>query len=131
MMHIGALNGLLFGIIFALGCVYIGKKAALKNRNDDEVSQHIWQKARSTSWYVTTVTIYILLILVLLGVAIPVFKVLSILLLVHLFSWAIIGSYLSGYYFKESKADAQVYKFLIGFFLVLSVTFIIVMLFII
>lgn len=126
-MNVGGLLGLTFGIIFGLAGLYFGKKEAKKNRGDDEVNEFIWQKTRSLSWYVTTVGIYLLLLLVLLGVEISTAKALSVLLLIHLFSWAIVGIYLSSYYYNESKADAQIYKILLGFFAVLGIVFITVM----
>lgn len=123
-MNLGSLLGLTFGIIFGLAGWFFGNKQAKKQRGDDEVAKHIWQKARSISWYVTLVVLYIFLFLVLFGVTISATKVLSILILVHLFSWAIVGVYLSSYYYNESKADRQIYKFLIAMFLILGIIFI-------
>ena len=123
-MNVGALLGLTFGIIFGLVGWFFGNKEAKKQRSDDEVAKDIWQKTRSISWYVTLVVLYIFLFFVLFGVTISATKVLSILILVHLFSWAIVGVYLSSYYYNESKADRQIYKFLIAMFLILGIIFI-------
>lgn len=128
-MQVGGLIGLIFGIIFGLLGWYFGRKEAKKQRALDEVNDHIWQKSRSISWYVTLVTIYILLLFTLVGLTISSIKALSIILVVHLFSWGAVGAYLSNKMYSESKADNQLYKFLLGFFVLLGLTFIIVTIF--
>ncbi len=99
MMQVGGLVGFVLGIVVGLSCLYLGKRKLKRNRGDDEMYRHVWQKTRSISWYATTVAIYALLFLVLIGVDISTVEALSILLIVHLFSWAIVGIHLSSYYY--------------------------------
>jgi len=130
-METGGLIGLILGMITASIGLYVGRKQAEKKRALDELHEHVWQKARSVSWYITTATIYILLFLVLIGITISAIKVLSILLIVHLFSWAVAGSYVQLQLASASDADAQIYKFLISFFVLLGIGFIIISLIVI
>lgn len=129
-MNTGGLIGLLFGALSGLGGLLFGRMKAKKERGLDEVNNHIWKSARSTSWYATLVTIYILLLLSLLGFIFSLVKALSILLIVHLFSWAIAGSYLSANMYKEEKADKDLQHVMLGFFIVLGVIFIVITIFI-
>lgn len=87
--------GLYGGMICGVLGWWFGRKKARKQRGLDELYDHIWQKARSYAWYVTLASIYIFFSLVLFGVHLSVAMVLGILLLVHLGSWAMIGSVLS------------------------------------
>jgi len=129
-MQVGGLVGFVLGIVVGLSCLYLGKRKLKRNRGDDEMYRHVWQKTRSISWYATTVAIYALLFLVLIGVDISTVEALSILLIVHLFSWAIVGIHLSSYYYyNESEADAQIFKFVIGMFAVLGAAFIMLTIF--
>lgn len=85
------LIGLYGGMICGILGWWFGRKKAKKNRGLDELYEHIWQKARSYSWYVTLVAIYILFSLILFGFDMNVAMVLGVIMLVHLSSWAIIG----------------------------------------
>lgn len=125
-MEIGGLIGLTMGVGFGLLGIFFGRRTAKKKRELDEVYEHIWQKARSLSWYVTLVSIYLLLLLALLGFMISIVKAMSIILFIHLFSWGGIGSYLSMKIYSESEADNQLYKFLLSFFLILGTVFIVI-----
>jgi len=88
MVYVGIYGGLFLGL---LGW-YFGRAAARKNRGLDEMNAHIWSKARSTSWYFTAAAIYLLMTLELTGIKLNLIPALSILLLVHLASWAIAGA---------------------------------------
>lgn len=88
---IGLYGGMFCGI---LGW-WFGRRKARENRGLDELHNHIWQKARSYSWYVTLGTIYIVFSLIMLGIELSSAMVLGILLLAHLGSWGIIGAILS------------------------------------
>lgn len=125
-MNTGGLIGLVFGAVSGLVGLIFGRIKAKKERGLDEVNEHIWKTARSTSWYATLITIYILLLLGLLGLVASLVKSLSILLIVHLFSWAITGTYLSASLYKEEKADKDLQHIMLGFFIVLGVTFIVI-----
>src|SRR5690606_16406902 len=94
MMQVGGLVGFVLGIVVGLSCLYLGKRKLKRNRGDDEMYRHVWQNARSISGYATTVAIYALLFRVWIGVDISTVEALSILLIVHLFSWAIVGIHL-------------------------------------
>jgi len=96
--------GLFGGIVFALLGLYFGRRAAKKNRGLDELHDHIWQKARSISWYITLVAIYVLLILSILKVEISLIPALGILLLVHMGSWGVTGGFLMA---KMAEGDTQ------------------------
>lgn len=128
-IQLGGLIGLISGIIFGAAGWYFGRKEAEKSRGLDELYKHIWQKARSISWYATLVTIYILLLFALFGYMTTVVKSLSILLVVHLFSWATSGAYLTMTMYAHSKADRQIHFILIIFFITLGVGFIVTTLF--
>jgi len=91
MVYLGLYGGMVLGF---LGW-YFGRRAASKKRGLDEMYRFIWGKARSASWYFTMAAIYVLLILSISGVQISLIPALSILLLVHVGSWAIAGAYYS------------------------------------
>jgi len=91
MVYVGIYGGLLIGL---LGW-YFGRVAARKKRGLDEMNTHIWSKARSTSWYFTAAAIYLLMTLEVTGMKLNLIPALSILLLVHLASWAIAGTFFS------------------------------------
>lgn len=128
-IQVGGLIGLISGIVFGLAGLYFGRKEAKKSRGLDEVNEHIWQKARSISWYVTLVVIYILLLLTLLGSSISLVKALSVLLIIHLFSWAIVGTYLTINMYDESKADKNLHQILLTFFAILGISMIVITIF--
>lgn len=87
MEYVGIFGGLTLGI---LGW-FFGREAARKRGGLDEMNNYIWTKARSTSWYFTAAAIYVLMTLELLGVELSIIPALSILLFVHLSSWAVAG----------------------------------------
>lgn len=90
-MQLGGMLGLYGGMIMGLAGWWFGRKKARENRGLDEVYQHIWQKTRSFSWYITLAAIYLLFSLVLAGVEMSPAMILGILLLVHLGSWGVFG----------------------------------------
>jgi hypothetical protein len=63
---------------------WFGRQKARKNRGLDELYEHIWQKARSFSWYITLATIYVLFSLVGFGIELNSAMVLGILLFAHM-----------------------------------------------
>lgn len=128
--QLGGLIGLVSGIIIGLIALYVGNKKAKARRGLDEVHQHIWQKARATSWYVTLISIYVMFFFVLLGFPISAQKVLSALMILHLFSWGLLGSFFSSKIYNESKADKQIYVFLMIYFSLLGLIAIILLFFI-
>lgn len=87
------------------------KKKAKKQRGLDEVHDHIWQKARSYSWYAILIAIYFLFFLYFFGLHLNTLAVLSIIILVHLLSWAIIGVYLLLIVYTDGKTDKKTYTF--------------------
>lgn len=89
--EIGALIGLLGGAGAGLFGWWFGRRQAKKNRGLDELYEHVWKTARSTSWIITLVFIYIVFTLHLFGVQLSVAAVLGMLLFIHMGSWAIIG----------------------------------------
>lgn len=94
-VQIGGLIGLYGGAICGILGWWLGRHFAKKERGLDELYYHIWQKARSVSWYFTLLTIYVLFSLVLFGVKISIAAVLGIVLLVHIASWGIFGLFLT------------------------------------
>lgn len=115
-IEVGGLIGLLGGMITGLAGWYFGRKKANKERGLDEIHEHIWQKARSYSWYTTLIVIYLLFFLYIFGVSLSVPIVLAILMFIHLFSWAIFGTIFSSKIYSENEGDKQITKFVIGFF---------------
>ncbi|HZW67729.1 MAG TPA: hypothetical protein VFF20_03865 [Pseudogracilibacillus sp.] len=128
-MNLGGIIGLTFGVVSALVGIIIGQKQARKSRADDEVHDYIWKRARSYSWYATLLIIYVLLLLSLLGVLLSTIKVLSVLLIVHLFTWASVGLYLSAIMFSEEKADKNVQWVLLALFIVLGTAMLVITIF--
>lgn len=111
-IQIGGIIGLYGGMICGLLGWYIGRVKAKKQRALDETHNHIWQKARSYSWYVTIVGIYILFSLYLFGLTFSVAAALGILILIQLGSWGIIGMLLTGFMYNEK--EIKVSDLLIG-----------------
>ncbi|MBM7649938.1 hypothetical protein JOC78_002922 [Bacillus ectoiniformans] len=94
-VSIGGMIGLYGGMICGILGWWFGRKKARENRGLDELYDHIWQKAKAYSWYVTLGAIYVFFSLVVFGIELNIAMVLGILLLAHLGSWAIIGAILS------------------------------------
>lgn len=115
-IQIGGLIGLVGGIIAGLSGWYFGRKGAQKQGELDEVNDYIWQRARSISWYVTLLAIYVLFFLYAFEVPISTPASLALLLFVHLLSWAMSGSFLSLRIYNESKGDRKKYILLMGYF---------------
>lgn len=90
-LNIGGMIGLYGGVIFGLLGWWFGRKKARENRGLDELYYHIWQKARSYTWYVTLGAIYVFFSLISFGIELNPAMVLGILLLAHVGSWGIIG----------------------------------------
>lgn len=90
-LNIGCMIGLYGGVICGLLGWWFGRKKARKNRGLDELYYHIWQKARSYTWYVTLGALYIFFTLINLGIELSTAMVLGILFLTHVVSWGIIG----------------------------------------
>ncbi|WP_155591914.1 hypothetical protein [Lysinibacillus cavernae] len=94
-ISIGGVLGLYGGMTCGILGWWLGRRKARKNRGLDELHDHIWQKARSFSWYVTLGVIYVLFSLIMFGIELSTAMVLGILLLAHLGSWGIIGVFLT------------------------------------
>ncbi|MGE7694653.1 hypothetical protein ACQKNC_11110 [Lysinibacillus sp. NPDC094177] len=94
-VSIGGIIGLYGGMICGILGWWFGRKKARENRGLDELYYHIWQNAKSYSWYVTLGAIYVLFSLIMFGIELSNAMVLGILLLTHLGSWGIIGIILS------------------------------------
>lgn len=93
--QIAGFLGLIGGMIIGILGWYFGRRKARNNRALDELYNHIWQKAKSYSWYVTLAVIYILFSLLLFGIEMSLPMTLGILLMAHLMSWAVVGTLLS------------------------------------
>lgn len=94
-VSIGGIIGLYGGMICGILGWWFGRKKARENRGLDELYYHIWQKARSYSWYVTLGAIYVFFSLIVFGIELSSAMILGILLLAHLGSWGIMGAILS------------------------------------
>ena len=90
---IGGIFGLYGGMICGILGWWFGRQKAKKNRGLDELYDHIWQKAKSYSWYMTLAAIYIFFSLMVFGIELNIAMVLGILLLVHIGSWGSLGSF--------------------------------------
>jgi len=128
-MNIGGIIGLSLGVLSALIGILFGQKQAEKSRANDEVHDHIWKTARSYSWYATLFLIYVLLLISLMGVTLSVVKILSILLIIHLFTWACVGFYLSANMFNEEKVDRNLQRILLGLFIGLGMVMLVITIF--
>ncbi|MRX54509.1 hypothetical protein GJU41_11045 [Bacillus idriensis] len=85
----GAFIGLYGGMAAGLIGWLLGLYFAKKKRGVDEVFHFIDQKSRSVAWILTMAAIYIFFTLLLFGVDLSPAMMLSLLLFVHLGSWAI------------------------------------------
>lgn len=94
-VQIAGLIGLYGGATIGILGWWFGRRLANKNRGLDELYEHIWQKARSISWYFTLVSVYIFFSLLLFGIELNLAMVLGVMLTVHLASWGITGMILS------------------------------------
>lgn len=94
-VQIGGLIGLYGGATFGILGWWFSRRMAKKKRGLDELHDHIWQKARSISWYFTLAAVYILFSLVVFGIELSVAMALGVMLMVHMSSWGITGIILS------------------------------------
>lgn len=94
-IQLSGLFGLFGGALMGFLGWWLGRKQANKNRGLDELYRYIWEKARSYTWYITLVVIYILFSLVAIGIEMSPAMVLGILLLSHMGGWGCIGIALS------------------------------------
>lgn len=76
-VSIGGIIGLYGGMICGIIGWWFGRKKARGNRGLDEVHYHIWQKAKSYSWYVTLGAIYIFFSLLVFGIHVNIAMVLG------------------------------------------------------
>lgn len=113
-MEIGGLIGLYGGLLMGGIGWWFGRKKAMKNRGIDELYRHIWEKARSYSWYFTIAAIYILFSIYALGIPLKTPMVLGVLLLVHLSSWGITGAILTYRITVNSEPLTQKTKVVLG-----------------
>ena len=85
----GAFLGIMLGIFGGLLGLWLGRRAAAKQRGLDERYEMIRLKARSSSWLFTLLTVYLLFFLLLFGANLSPAPVLGVLLLIHMGSWAL------------------------------------------
>ncbi|MFE7065137.1 hypothetical protein ACFVAD_23815 [Sutcliffiella sp. NPDC057660] len=94
-VQIGGLIGLYGGAVIGILSWWFGRSISKKQRGLDELHDHIWQKARSISWFFTLASIYLLFTLIMFGMELRAAMVLGVIMLVHLASWGITGVILS------------------------------------
>ena len=82
-----ALLGLIGGLVIGLSSLFFGNRLSKKKRGLDERHYLIRMKAKSSSWIITLVTVYILFLAVILNVSISIPVILGTLLLVQIGSW--------------------------------------------
>lgn len=97
----GALLGLYGGLLCGVLGWYFGRRKGEKNRENDEVRDHVFKTARSISWFATIGTIYIMFTLLGVGIELSIAPTLGILMLVQMASWGISAAVLSYYYSVE------------------------------
>ena len=117
-INIWGMIGLYGGVIGGLLGWWFGRQKARKNRGLDELYYHIWQKARSYSWYVTLGTLYVFFTLLNFGIELSTAMVLGILLLTHVASWGIIGIILT--INMSSAAPLQPSRVKVGLFVFIT-----------
>lgn len=94
-VQIGGLVGLYGGAMVGILAWWFGRRMAKKQRGLDELHDHIWQKARSISWFFSLASMYILFTLIMFGMELRAAMVLGVIMLVHFASWGITGVILS------------------------------------
>lgn len=82
-----ALLGLIGGLVIGLSSLLFGNRLSKKKRGLDERHYLIRMKAKSSSWIITLVTVYILFLAVILNFSISIPVILGTLLLVQIGSW--------------------------------------------
>lgn len=117
-INIWGMIGLYGGVIGGLLGWWFGRQKARKNRGLDELYYHIWQKARSHSWYVTLGALYVFFTLLNFGIELSTAMVLGILLLTHVASWGIIGIILT--INMSSAAPLQPSRVKVGLFVFMT-----------
>lgn len=117
-INIWGMIGLYGGVIGGLLGWWFGRQKARKNRGLDELYYHIWQKARSYSWYVTLGALYVFFTLLNFGIELSTAMVLGILLLTHVASWGIIGIILT--INMSSAAPLQPSRVKVGLFVFMT-----------
>ena len=117
-LNIWDMIGLYGGVIGGLLGWWFGRQKARKNRGLDELYYHIWQKARSYSWYVTLGALYVFFTLLSFGIELSTAMVLGILLLTHVASWGIIGIILT--INMSSAAPLQPSRVKVGLFIFIT-----------
>ncbi|MEQ6048313.1 hypothetical protein U2I53_04700 [Lysinibacillus capsici] len=117
-INIWGMIGLYGGVIGGLLGWWFGRQKARKNRGLDELYDHIWQKARSYSWYVTLGALYVFFTLLNFGIELSTAMVLGILLLTHVASWGIIGIILT--INMSSAAPLQPSRVKVGLFVFIT-----------
>ena len=94
-VQIGGLVGLYGGAVIGILAWWFGRRMAKKQRGLDELHDHIWQKARSISWFFTLASIYLLFTLIMFGMELSPAIVLAVIMVVHMTSWGFTGMILS------------------------------------
>ncbi|UAL47949.1 hypothetical protein K7887_02980 [Sutcliffiella horikoshii] len=94
-VQIGGLVGLYGGAVIGILAWWFGRRMAKKQRGLDELHDHIWQKARSISWFFTLASIYLLFTLIMFGMELRPAIVLAVIMVVHMTSWGFTGMILS------------------------------------
>lgn len=94
-VQIGGLIGLYGGAMIGILGWWFGRRMSKKQRGLDELHDHIWQKARSISWFFSLASMYILFTLIMFGMELRAAMVLGVIMLVHFASWGITGVILS------------------------------------
>lgn len=117
-INIWGMIGLYGGVIGGLLGWWFGRQKARKNRGLDELYYHIWQKARSYSWYVTLGALYVFFTLLSFGIELSTAMVLGILLLTHVASWGIIGIMMT--INMSSAAPLQLSRVKVGLFVFMT-----------
>lgn len=117
-INIWGMIGLYGGVIGGLLGWWFGRQKARENRGLDELYYHIWQKARSYSWYVTLGALYVFFTLLSFGIELSTAMVLGILLLTHVASWGIIGIILT--INMSSAAPLQPSRVKVGLFVFMT-----------
>lgn len=117
-INIWGMIGLYGGVIGGLLGWWFGRQKARKNRGLDELYYHIWQKARSYSWYVTLGALYVFFTLLNFGIELSTAMVLGILLLTHVASWGIIGIMMT--INMSSAAPLQLSRVKVGLFVFMT-----------
>lgn len=128
-MNLGGLIGLFFGSLVAGVAWLYFRRLAKEKAFEDELYQEIQRRSFTLSWYISFGTVYVMLVISLLGGSLTALKVISIIFLVQIFSFVSVLSYLQLKIFGETKEGQQLSFVVLFMFILLGFGLLIITIF--